>query len=142
MADLLDASVWLPLSAAGHVHHGRARDYWANQSGDQIAFCRVTVLALLRHLTNRRIMGPDVQTAEQAWGIYERWREVPDVLHLSEPDGVDAQLAEWSETLKLESGHWTDAYLAAVAVSGGHRLVTFDADFKRYPNLEFLHLEK
>jgi toxin-antitoxin system PIN domain toxin len=142
MADLLDASVWLPLSAAGHVHHARARQYWAHESGDQILFCRATMLALLRHLTNRRIMGMDVQSPEQAWTIYERWRQVPDVLYASEPDGIDDRLAEWSGILKPGSGQWTDAYLAAFAVAGGHRLVAFDRDFARFPGLEFLHLRE
>ena len=141
MADLLDASVWLPLTAAGHVHHRRARRYWAAESDDRIAFCRVTVLALLRHVTNRRIMGPDTQTSEQAWKVYQRWRSVPDVLYASEPDGVEDQLAQWSETMKLGSGEWTDAYLAAFAVAGGHRLVAFDGDFGRFPGLDFLHLK-
>ena len=35
---------------------------------------------------------------------------------------------------------WTDAYLAAFALAGGHRLVTFDQDFLRFPGLEVLRL--
>jgi hypothetical protein len=140
MADLLDVSVWLPLSAEGHVHHRQAREYWSVESAEQIAFCHVTMLALLRHLGNRRIMGPDVQTTGQAWKIYQRWRDLPEVVYAPEPDGVEQQLAEWSDTLKLGSGQWTDAYLAAFAAAGGHRLVAFDADFKRFPGLDLLHL--
>lgn len=75
MADLLDVSVWLPLTAPDHVHHARAR-----------------------------------------------------------------RLAEWSGSLDVRGGQWTDAYLAAFAAAGGHRLVAFDADFSRYPGLAFLHL--
>ena len=36
---------------------------------------------------------------------------------------------------------WTDAYLAAFALSSGCRLAPFDADFSRVPQLDFLHLQ-
>jgi predicted nucleic acid-binding protein len=36
---------------------------------------------------------------------------------------------------------WTDAYLAAFAITSGSRLVSFDADFARFPGLHFLHLK-
>jgi hypothetical protein len=55
MRDLLDSSVWLPLSAPDHVHYPRARRYWDDEAVDELAFCRVTALVLLRHLTNPRI---------------------------------------------------------------------------------------
>jgi len=58
MPDLLDASVWLPLCAPDHVHHRRALEYWEREGAEELAFCRVTALALLRHLTNPRILGP------------------------------------------------------------------------------------
>lgn len=57
LPDLLDASVWLPLSAPDHVHYARARRYWDHEAGRELAFCRVTALALLCHLTNSRILG-------------------------------------------------------------------------------------
>lgn len=57
MPGLLDVSVWVPLSAPDHVHHGRARRYWEREAPEEIAFCRITELALLRHLTNPRILG-------------------------------------------------------------------------------------
>ena len=56
MADLLDASAWLPLSAPDHVHHVRALRYWNEEASRELG--RLTSLALLRHLSNPRIMGP------------------------------------------------------------------------------------
>lgn len=140
MADLLDASVWLPLSAAGHAHHDAAVAYWTEESAGEVVFCRVTMLALLRHLTNPRIMGPDVQTGAQAWGVYDRWLAVPGVGMVPEADGVEDLLAEWSATRNLRSAIWTDAYLAAFALAGDHRLVAFDADFDPFPGLDLLRL--
>jgi hypothetical protein len=50
------------------VHHGRARRYWQDQAAELVAFCRVTALALLRHLTNSRIMQHAVLTGSNATG--------------------------------------------------------------------------
>jgi len=140
MPDLLDASVWLPLSAPDHVHHGRALRYWEGESADELAFCRVTALALLRHLTNPRILGDAALNGAAAWQALATWLAVPRVNLLSEPPTVDEVLAHWAPTLDIRGGAWTDAYLAAFAMASGCRLVAFDGDFNRYPGVEFLHL--
>jgi len=140
MPDLLDASVWLPLSAPDHVHHSRALRYWEEESADELAFCRITALALLRHLTNPRILGDAALDGAAAWPALATWLRVPHVSFLSEPPGVDELLAHWGPALDLRGGAWTDAYLAAFAVASGCRLVAFDGDFRRYPGVEFLHL--
>lgn len=138
--DLLDASVWLPLSAPDHVHHGRAREYWTRDGAAQAAFCRITALALLRHLSNPRILGSAALDGASAWRALGTWLALPEVVLLPEPPGVDEYLSEWSSELDLRSAHWTDAYLAAFARAAGCRLVAFDGDFDRYRGLEFLHL--
>lgn len=140
MPDLLDVSVWLPLSAPDHVHHGRALRYWQEESAEELAFCRITVLGLLRHLTNPRILRDRVLDAAAAWKALETWLAVPRVRLIDEPLGVDELLRDWSVSLDIRGGAWTDAYLAAVAVAGGCRMVAFDGDFGRYPGLSFLHL--
>jgi toxin-antitoxin system PIN domain toxin len=138
--DLLDASVWIALSAPDHVHHARARRYWDDESVDEIVFCRLTALALLRHLTNRHIVGPDALDGRGAWRALATWLAVPRVTLIGEPAGVDELLGRWSGELDLRGGHWTDAYLAAFAAASGCRLVALDGDFERYPDLAFLHL--
>lgn len=140
MPDLLDVSVWLPLCAPDHVHHRRALRYWEEESAEELAFCRVTVLGLLRHLTNPRILGERVLDTASAWNALEAWLAVPRVRLIDEPPGVDELLRGWSASLDIRGGAWTDAYLAAVAVAGGCRMVAFDSDFRRYPGLSFLHL--
>lgn len=140
MPDLLDASVWLPLSAPDHVHHARALRYWDEEAAQDLAFCRVTALALLRHLTNPRIMGESVLEGKAAWSAITTWLAVPGVLMLAEPPGLDDLLGHWSAEMDLRAGLWTDAYLAAFAAASGCRLVAFDGDFRRFPGLSFLHL--
>lgn len=140
MRDLLDASVWLPLSAPDHVHYTRARRYWDDEASGEVAFCRVTALALLRYLTNPRILGQAVLDSGAAWRALQSWLAVPEVVLLAEPAGLDELLGEWAGKLELRAGHWTDAYLAAFAAASDCRLVTFDSDFHRYPGIAFLHL--
>ena len=140
MLDLLDASVWLPLSVPDHVHHRRARRYWDEQRAGQAAFCRMTKLALLRHLTDKRILGDRALRGVAAWKTLDEWIVMPGVIFLPEPSGVDELLRQWVGEIDLRSGRWTDAYLAAFAASGDCRLVAFDADFERFPGLDFLLL--
>ena len=52
-ADLLDVNVWLALVAQAHSHHQRAGAYWEKEAAACSAFCRVTQLGFLRHLTNK-----------------------------------------------------------------------------------------
>jgi toxin-antitoxin system PIN domain toxin len=140
MRDLLDASVWLPLSAPDHVHYSRARRYWDDEAAGELAFCRVTALALLRHLTSPRILGEAALDGRAAWRALETWLALPQITLLSEPAGLDELLGQWAGQLDLRAGKWTDAYLAAFAVASGCRLVAFDRDFRRYPAIEFLQL--
>ncbi len=140
MFDLLDLSVWLPLSAPDHVHHRRALRYWEDESADRLAFCRITALGLLRLLTNPRILGERALESAAAWSALQTWLAVPHVTLIKEPLGLDELLGAWSNSLDIRGGAWTDAYLAAVAVAGDCRLVTFDEGFRRYPGLTFLHL--
>jgi toxin-antitoxin system PIN domain toxin len=140
LPDLLDASVWLPLSVPDHVQHARALRYWREEAGEEVAFCRITALALLRHLTNPRISGPGALDGAAAWRALKTWLSVPGVRMLAEPAALDEWLERWSATRGPRGGDWTDAYLAAFAAAGSCRLVAFDSGFRNYPGLAFLHL--
>jgi hypothetical protein len=140
LPDLLDASVWLPLSVPDHVHHGRALRYWQEEAGEEMAFCRITALALLRHLTNPRIVGAGALDGRTAWRALKTWLSVRGVCLLAEPAALDAWLERWSHTFNPRGGDWTDTYLAAFAAASGCRLVAFDADFRKFAGLSFLHL--
>ena len=140
MLDLLDASVWLPLSVPDHVHHARARAYWEHEAAERVAFCRITALALLRHLTNPTVVGRAAISGAAAWRALEKWLARPEILWLPEPSGIDEILGAWSKAPGLRAADWTDAYLAAFARAASCRIVAFDGDFKRYPGIRRLHL--
>ena len=139
--DLPDVNVWLAFSVADHEHHQRARRYWYEESADQLAFCRVTALGFLRLSTNASAMGGQPLTVQQAWQAYQAFRRLPEVLLADEPEGCEAWLEHWALGNRPSPRQWTDAYLAAFAKTGGMRIVSFDGDFNRFEDLEFLRLE-
>lgn len=139
--DLLDVNVWVALSTSEHPHHARAQHFWQVESGERLAFCRVTVLGFLRLTTNATVMGGLPLTAAEAWAAYSAWRKLDDVWVASEPDGCDVLLADWAGRGIVTPRLWTDAYLAAFARAGGHRLVSFDQDFTRFDGLDLLQLD-
>lgn len=79
MPDLLDASVWVALSTGDHSHYARSRRYWDEEASDELAFCRLTALALLRHLTSPRILGEEALDGSRAWRALTTWLAVPRI---------------------------------------------------------------
>lgn len=138
----LDANVWLALAAEAHTHHERAKAYWQKEAAPAAAFCRVTELAFLRHLTNKAIMGEQVLTPAAAWKKRTEFLALPEVQRLAEPAGLDAQLAKFCDWGRTSPNLWTDAYLAAFAKCAGLRLVTFDRGFARFIGLNLLVLRE
>lgn len=137
--DLPDVNVWLALSVSHHPHHGRALAYWAREAGPEVSFCRVTMLGLVRLLTQPRVMGEAALAPEAAVAVWARWRRLPEVSHRAEPTACEVTF-ERLVSPGLPARLLTDAYLAAYALSGGMRLVSFDADFKRFTGLDLLLL--
>jgi len=133
--------VWLSLAVEAHVHHARARAYWEGEAAPVCAFCRVTQLAFLRHLTNRSIMGAQVLAPPAAWKRRGEFLALPEVQSLVEPAGLDEQLGRFCDLGRTSPNLWTDAYLAAFAKCAGLRLVTFDHAFARFAGLELLTLK-
>jgi uncharacterized protein len=139
MTDLLDVNVWLALADENHVHHAAAVDYWQREAGETVALCRISLLGFLRLATRKGVLGRTL-TPEEAWSIVHRYLAEPGVVLLDEPTGIDEALIRYTSDPGFLPGDWTDAYLAAFAVTAGCRLVSFDAGFVRYPGLERLHL--
>jgi len=123
------------------VHHASAQRYWKQGAADRVAFCRITALALLRLVTNAHVMRKRAFTSAQAWEWYSHLLAMPAVVFLSEPATLHEQLGELAVASSFDSGSWTDAYLAAFAIAGDYRFVTFDRGFDAYRDLRLLQLE-
>ena len=133
---LADSNVWLAAVFSGHQHHTQAKAWFEAQLEGTVAFCRITQLALLRHLTNSKIMGSFVQTQQQAWITFDTLAIDPRVVFLKEPPGLEGFFRAFANSNSPSHEHWTDAYLAALSLATGTEFVTFDGDFRKFKGLK------
>jgi toxin-antitoxin system PIN domain toxin len=139
-ADLPDLNVWLALTWPEHSHHQQAVHYWEQQAADQVLFCTVTALGLVRLVCQPKLMGTAVKNAAQASALLDALCQQMGV-QLAEPEHssweVFHQLLRGGE---LPARLCTDAHLAALAIANGWRMVSFDRDFERFDGLQRLLL--
>ena len=137
--DIPDINVWLALVDQNHTQHASAARYWQDISETEVAFTRVSMLGLLRLSTMPGVLSRTLSAAE-AWAIYRQFLSGPNHRFLDEPATLEYHFAALTTQAALPHRLWTDAYLAAFAIASGCRLVSFDADFSRFPGLNFLRL--
>ena len=139
-ADLPDLNVWLALVCPDHSHHRHAVHYWEQLAADEVLFCTVTALGLVRLVCQPKLMGRAVRNAAKASALLEALFQQHSV-RLAEPEHggweVFHQLLRGGE---IPARLCTDAHLAALAIANGWRLVSFDRDFERFDGLERLAL--
>jgi toxin-antitoxin system PIN domain toxin len=143
-ADLPDLNVWLALTWHEHIHHQHAVQYWEQQAAEQVLFCTVTALGLVRLVCQPKLMGTAVRNAAEASALLEALCQQPGV-QLAKPEHngweVFHQLLRGGlRGAELPARLCTDAHLAALAIANGWRLVSFDRDFERFEGLVRLPL--
>ncbi|MFZ9753332.1 MAG: TA system VapC family ribonuclease toxin [Cyanobium sp.] len=139
-ADLPDLNVWLALIWPDHSHHLQAVHDWEQQAADQVLFCTVTALGLVRLVCQPKLMGVAVKNAADASALLDALCQQPGV-QLAEPEHNGWEV--FHQLLRggaLPARLCTDAHLAALAIANGWRLVSFDRDFERFEGLERLPL--
>ena len=124
-------NVWLALASVGHIHHTTALEWFEESPGSRLHFCRVTQQALLRLLTNARVMGTNVLPASDAWALYDNLCADARAVFLPEPPALEELWRHTSLKQGASANFWTDAYLAAFAEAAHLTLVTFDQDLAR-----------
>ena len=123
---LPDVNVWLALASSRHIH-SQVCSEWLNSLGaEAVVFCRVSQMGLLRLLTNESAMGKDVLSSREAWHVYIAILQDQRVSLLAEPFNLEPEWQRLMSQDKPVPKVWTDAYLAAFAISGGMQLVTLD----------------
>lgn len=133
---LVDVNVWLAAAWARHAHHPIAKR-WIDAEEDDMVFCRVTEMALLRLTTNRAVTGDDALTRRQAWDLLVALQRDPRIKFAPEPRGLAPIWIAFSKRDDRSHLLWTDDYLAAFAQAAGAELVTLDAALRaRYPSVD------
>lgn len=102
------------------------------------AFCRITAKGLLRICTQSRAL-PNPLSPHEAWISSGNFWHFPSFAgfqnHL-----VDDTYCALTCAPGFPHRLWTDAYLAAFAMTTGCRQVSFDSDFKRFTKVDFFLL--
>jgi toxin-antitoxin system PIN domain toxin len=137
---LLDVSTCLVGFWAGHEHHERTRAWLDAAEDDSLGLCRVVHLGWLRHLTNPAVLGEDALTRADAWDFVASVMADARFVWLEEGTGLDSAFA--AQAARQDRSHklWTDDYLAAMALVGGHAFATLDTRVAaRCPGLDVIN---
>lgn len=137
MQHIADANLLLPLLTEGHAHRGPAVQWWESCDDGTVGLCLPVRMALLRLLTNVRVMGSGTLRPEQAWDAVGVLLDDPrislvDQLPQTHAKHWRANIAKREPTPDL----WTDAWLAALAQSSDCEMVTFDRGFRSFAKLK------
>ena len=126
MTYLPDVNVWLALASPRHSHTAVCIHWLNSVASEQLAFCRVTQMGLLRLLTNKSVMGSDLFSSNSAWRIYRKSLEDSRIHFAHEPFALEFTWHRLTSQDRPATKLWTDAYLAAFANAAGMRMVTMD----------------
>src|ERR1700744_3798246 len=123
---LPDVNVWLALATQRHAH-ARICSLWLESlTSEDVAFCRVTQMGLLRLLTNQSAMREDVLSSRNAWKTYVAISMDERIRFSEEPFGLEQEWHKLSDHNRHATRLWTDAYLIAFARTAGMQMVTLD----------------
>jgi toxin-antitoxin system PIN domain toxin len=143
---LCDTNVWLALAVPEHFHHG-ACAAWFDElpSSDELRFCRSTQQSFLRLLTNpAAVAAPDrpALTNASAWKLFDELLRTDRRIRVQvqEPAALERWWVQYSTRDTASTKLWADAYLAAFAKAGSHRMVTTDRAFHQFEGLDLLVL--
>lgn len=134
---IADANVLLPLLTEGHAHSEPATAWWEAREDDSVGLCLPVRMALLRLLTNTRVMGASTLRPVQAWTVVQSLLDDPRVVSIEQVPVAHAKL--WHDNIARREPTpdlWTDAWLAALAQAHDCEMVTFDRGFRSFSKLK------
>ena len=142
MTYLADVNFVIALLHERHSASGRAAAWLEDQHEPRsVLLCRVAQMGALRILTNPAWLKEDVLPAHAVWDAWDLLLTDERFARANEPPGLEREWRLVTEGFPAGRCAETDTYLAAFARSGGHRLLTFDRDFRRFEDLDVLILE-
>lgn len=142
MRCVADANVLLPVLAQGHAHQAPAAAWWDACDDGDVGLSLPVRMALLRLLSNSRVMGSSVLRPAQAWSVVQSLIDDPRIELLDRVPATHGKL--WHDNVVRREPSpdlWTDAWLAALAQAHDCEIVTFDRGFRSYSKLKLRLLE-
>lgn len=122
-----------------HVpQHKLARQWWENAMGSDelIGMPYEVAYGFIRIATNRRL-GAAAVSLEAARSTVETWLSLPQVRPLTPDPQHFSRVMELMTAAMARGSVLSDAVLAAYAVNHRARLCSNDADFARFPGLDW-----
>jgi toxin-antitoxin system PIN domain toxin len=137
MTCIADANVLFPLLVQGHAAHHVVRRWWEEQSDGTVGTCLLTRLAVLRLLTNKIAMNGMPVTPDEAVQAWQQLQNDPRSLQIeAEPIDHEPRFVALISGREPTPNLWTDAWLAALALSLDYEMATFDRGFKSFRGLK------
>lgn len=142
MTCIADANVRFPLLVQGHVAHEPAKRWWDEQRDGTVGTCLLTQLAVLRLLTNKVAMNGHPVCPEAALDAWQRLRSDPRSFRIDAAPGEhESRFMSLVLSREPTPNLWTDAWLAALAMSVDYEIATFDRGFKSFRGLKLRLLQ-
>jgi len=113
------------------------RRWWEEQPDATVGSCLLTRLAVLRLLTNKVAMNGMPVTPDEAVQAWRQLQNDPRSLQIeAEPIGHEPRFVALISGREPTPNLWTDAWLAALALSLDYEMATFDRGFKSFRGLK------
>jgi uncharacterized protein len=132
MTCIADANVLFPLLVNGHAAHEAAKQWWDEQADSTVATCLLTRLAVLRLLTSKVAMNGNPVRPQEALRAWRQLAADPRTQYLTEPIDHEHHFIALVSSREPSPNLWADAWLAALAISLDHEMITFDQGFKSF----------
>lgn len=137
MRYLVDVNVFLPLLTDGHSLRAPALRWWDSCNDGDAGMSLPVRMALLRLLSNSRVMGSSTLDPERAWEVVGELIGDPRVFCIEQIPQSHARY--WLANIvgrQPSPDLWTDAWLAALAQAADSELITFDHGFLVFNKLK------
>lgn len=136
MRSIADVNVFLPLLMPAHPAHGAAADWFDAQSDADVGWCLPVKLGVLRLLCNAKVMGEDALAPIRALDVWAALSADPRLTEIGRvPPDHEQNMRRLIANREPSPDIWTDAWLAAMAISLSREVVTFDRGFRAFENL-------
>ncbi|HLE99978.1 MAG TPA: type II toxin-antitoxin system VapC family toxin [Gaiellaceae bacterium] len=135
---LVDANVLLYAVNEGSARHAEARRWLdtALSGGETVAFAWIAILAFLRLATHQAVFARPL-TPDDALDVVRYWLGRPTAT-VAEPTSRHLEvLAQLLVGVGTAGNLVNDAHLAALALEHGCEIVSYDADFARFPGVRW-----
>jgi uncharacterized protein len=142
-ACLVDVNVLVPVLLPQHPAYGAAHAWLMGRPAEAPACWAVpTQLGVLRLLSQPRVMGDAALTPERALQTWDNLVRAAGLQAItSTPPAHTQHLRKLVAGRAISANLWTDAWLAAMALSLDSEMVSFDRGFRSFEGLHLTLLQ-